>query len=373
MPVDARRISATYRLHVSARDGKQRAEQLALEQSIEMPAQSVSDPLVLHEMAAHVEDVTSVDDATQVARLSLSAETVGDDAAQLMNMLFGNCSLQEDVELIDVDLPAELARLWGGPNHGIGGVRNRTGATDRPLTCTALKPIGSAPQSLARMCTVFANAGIDVIKDDHGWANQRSAPFAERVRACQSAVRTANAGRRVGGAIYAPSLYGQYEQMCEQTRVARSEGVTMVLIAPMVCGVATFVALKREFPDIMFIAHPSLGGLRIAPPALFGKLFRLFGADAVIFPNHGGRFAYSREVCRAIAQNNRQPWHGLRATLPTPAGGMSIERVPEMVGEYGRDSMLLIGGALLAQPEGLARRSAEFVEAVARASEVIPV
>ena len=139
-------------------------------------------------MVARVDDVTANGDGTHTARLALSAETVGDDAGQLMNMLFGNCSLQPDVELIDVDVPAALARVWGGPNQGIAGLRRHTGSFERPLTCTALKPIGSTLETLARMCSVFARAGIDVIKDDHGWANQRSAPFAERVRTCQQAV-----------------------------------------------------------------------------------------------------------------------------------------------------------------------------------------
>jgi ribulose-bisphosphate carboxylase large chain len=371
MTSKASRIIATYRLHVDARDAARRAEQLALEQSIEMPASSAIDPYVRNTIVARVESVTAENDGAQIARLALSTETIGDDAGQLMNMLFGNCSLQPDVELIDVELPSELAAAFGGPNHGIAGIRRMTGVADRPLTSTALKPIGSTPQQLEQMCATVATAGIDVIKDDHGWADQRAAPFAERVRACQQAVSAANGTRRGGRSHYAPSVYGHFQQMCEQIELARGAGVQMVLIAPMVCGVATLVALKREFIDIAFIAHPSLGGLRITPAALLGKLFRLFGADAVIFPNHGGRFAYSREVCLAIARYTTQPWHGLQPALPTPAGGMRIARVPEMIGEYGRDSMLLIGGDLLAEPSKTAERSAEFVGAVAAALQAI--
>ena len=364
------RISATYRLRTAADDRTHRAQQLALEQSIEMLASSVTDPHVLETMVARVDGVATDSDGCHTARLALSAETVGNDAGQLMNMLFGNASLQPDVELIDVELPAAVAGVWGGPNHGIAGMRRRTGALERPLTCTALKPIGSTIEALAHMCSVFTCAGIDVIKDDHGWANQRVAPFAERVRACQQAVTRSNsAGDR--RTLYAPSLYGHFDEMRMQIELARRAGVQLVLIAPMVCGVATLVALKREFEDMMFIAHPSLGGLRIAPEALFGKLFRLFGADAVIFPNHGGRFSYPREVCRAIAAHNTQPWHDLKPAMPTPAGGMSVERAAEMVSEYGRDSMLLVGGALLSAREQLAVRSAEFVNAVAIASEAV--
>ena len=358
------RIDAVYRLHVPAAQAGHRARLLAVEQSIEMPPEAVGDRRVLDEVLACVEDVEPQADGTSLARLRLACETVGDDAGQLMNMLFGNCSLQPDVELVDVEVPASLASAFGGPNLGIEGLRQLTGATARPLTCTALKPIGSTVDRLTALCDTFAQSGIDVIKDDHGWANQRSAPFAERVPACQQAVREADGatGRRT---LYAPSLCGTQVQMQRQIELARGHGVAAFLIAPLVCGVATFNALKREHPDVVFIAHPALGGGRIAPSALLGKLLRLFGADAVIFPNHGGRFTYPAETCQAIALGNRAPWHGLRPSLPVPAGGMSVERVPELKREYGADSMLLIGGSLLVARERLAERSRAFVEAVA--------
>ena len=369
---DSLRVGATYRLRIAPGKASERAQQLALEQSIEMLDSSVTDRHVLESIVARVETLTAEPDGTHIARLALSAETIGDDAGQLMNMLFGNSSMQPDVDLIDVEVPSTLARLWGGPNQGIAGLRQRTGVFGRPLTCTALKPIGSTLDALAQMCSVFAESGIDVIKDDHGWANQRSAPFAERVRTCQQAVAKGNEARRQGRTLYAPSLYGHYGQMCSQLDFARRQGVQTVLIAPMVCGVATLVALKREFNDFVFIAHPSLSGMRISPAVLFGKLFRLFGADAVIFPNHGGRFSFPRDTCDAIAKRNTEPWHELKPSLPTPAGGMSVERTAEMVREYGCDSMLLIGGALLAAREQLAARSLEFVNAVAAAADAVP-
>jgi ribulose-bisphosphate carboxylase large chain len=362
------RIDAVYRLHVPAAQAGHRARLLAVEQSIEMPPEAVGDGRVLGEVLGRVEQVEPQADGTSLARLLLACETVGEDAGQLMNMLFGNCSLQPEVELVDVEVPASLAGAFGGPNLGIEGLRQLTGATARPLTCTALKPIGSTVEQMAALCRTFAGAGIDVIKDDHGWANQRSAPFAERVATCQRAVLDAGeaTGRRT---VYAPSLYGTQSQMQRQIETARALGVTAFLIAPMVCGVATFDALKREHRDLAFIAHPALAGGRIAPPALLGKLLRLFGADAVIFPNHGGRFTYPTETCQAIARNCRARWHELRPSMPAPAGGMSVERVPELKREYGDDSMLLIGGSLLIAGERLAERSRAFVEAVA-ASEV---
>jgi ribulose-bisphosphate carboxylase large chain len=362
----AHSITAVYRLQAGGAQAEARAQALALEQSIEMPAEAVTDPRVLDQVLAHVESITREGESC-IATLSLSAESVGTDAGQLMNMLFGNCSLQPDVELIDVELPASLARSFGGPNHGIEGLRELTGAVGRPLTASALKPIGSSPEQLSALCGAFARAGIDLVKDDHGWADQTSAPFAGRVAACQQAIQ-ATGSRGSGRTLYAPSIFGTATQMHRQVELARALGVRCALIAPMVCGVATLVELKRAHPDIAFIAHPALAGTRIAPPALLGKLFRLFGADAVVFPNHGGRFSFSPVQCHATAANNRAPWHGLRAALPVPAGGMSVERVPEIRREYGVDTMLLIGGSLLAARGALEARSREFVQAVAEGS-----
>ncbi|HEX5129903.1 MAG TPA: ribulose 1,5-bisphosphate carboxylase, partial [Usitatibacter sp.] len=86
--------------------------------------------------------------------------------------------------------------------------------------------------------------------------------------------------------------------------------------------------------------------------------------DATIFPNHGGRFGYSRATCAGIAAAARDPWHGLRPTLPVPAGGMTLERVAEMRTIYGNDTMLLIGGGLLTAGDRLPERAREFVQAV---------
>ena len=302
------RIEVTYRLRVPAAEAAARALALALEQSIEMPAEAVTDARVLRDVVAQVASVEAQPDGSHLATLLLSVESVGTDPGQLMNMLFGNSSLHSDVEVLQIQVPAALATVFGGPNHGVVGARTRLGAAPtRPLTCTALKPIGSTPQALAAMTRTFALAGLDLIKDDHGWANQASAPFETRVAACQQAVAEANAQRRDGGrSLYLPSLFGHHGQMQRQIEFARRLGVEAFLIAPMNCGVATFHALTREHRDCVFMAHPALAGAgALAPPLLLGTLFRLFGADATIFPNHGGRFSYSPDTCHRQIDKGR--------------------------------------------------------------------
>jgi ribulose-bisphosphate carboxylase large chain len=235
----------------------------------------------------------------------------------------------------------------------------------RALTCTALKPQGSSVEQLAALAHTFALAGIDVIKDDHGIANQAYSPFAKRVPAVQKAIAAANE-ETGGNTIYAPTFSGGPKQLAEQVKIAKRAGVGAALAVPMISGLPAFVELLRGELGVPILAHPGFGGAtRIAPALLFGKLFRLFGADATIFPNHGGRFSYDRGTCLKISDAARAPWTGVKPAMPVPAGGMTVGRVEEMLADYGNDTMLLIGGGLLSAGDKLLERSREFVGKVA--------
>lgn len=356
------RIKATYRITASESEARARAEALAVEQSVEMPLAAIGDEQVLREVVATVEEIRPRAGEFDVV-LGIAPTTTGHEASQLVNMLFGNCSLQPEVELLDVELPAGYEKAFPGPRFGIEGIRKLAGAGRRALTCTALKPQGSSPEYLAQLARTFALAGLDVIKDDHGIANQAYAPFEQRVRAVQRAVNEAN--RETGGhTLYAPTFSGGPAALAAQARIAKECGVRMALVAPMLVGLPAFVELQVEL-DIPMMAHPAFAGAgRIAPPLMLGKLFRLLGADATIFPNHGGRFGFTRETCLGIASAARDAWHGLRPALPVPAGGMTVERVPEMLAGYGPDTMLLIGGGLLSAGRDLPQRAREFVARV---------
>jgi ribulose-bisphosphate carboxylase large chain len=359
------RILASYRINAPEAQADARAQALAVEQSVEMPLDAIDDRRVLEDIVATVADIRRHGDHFEVD-LGIAPQTTGNEAAQLMNMLFGNCSLQPEVELIDVKFPAGYEKAFPGPRFGIDGIRTLTGAAGRPLTCTALKPQGSSVDHLAKIARLFALAGVDVIKDDHGLANQHFSPFDRRVPAVQKAILEAN--RETGGhTVYAPTFSGGSIALAAQAKVAKECGVRMALIAPMLVGIPAFIEAQVEL-DFPVMAHPAFAGAgRVAPPVLLGKLFRLFGADATIFPNHGGRFSYSRETCMEIAAAARAPWGNVKPALPVPAGGMTVERVDEMIEGYGRDVMLLIGGGLLSARDGLLERSRDFVLKVARA------
>jgi ribulose-bisphosphate carboxylase large chain len=354
--------------HVAADAGaiEKRAKAIAVEQSVEMPVSAISDDFVLSEIVGRVENIRPLEASRFEVRIALSTKTIGTDAGQLLNMLFGNTSLQDDVVLHDVEIPDALAVTFGGPRVGLEGLRRLAGAGRRALTCSALKPQGSTPQKLAALARRMAEGGIDYIKDDHGLADQDYSTFSARIAAVTGALRGA-ARTRGANTHYIPSLSGDLDAMRRQIALAREAGIVAVMVAPMIAGFSNVQRLVRENSGLAFMAHPTMGGAsRISPQLLLGKLFRLLGADAVVFPNYGGRFGYSPDTCKALARAALQDWHGLRTAVPVPAGGMTLERVPEILDFYGPDSMLLVGGNLLEAQDRMTDAAAAFVDQVKR-------
>jgi ribulose-bisphosphate carboxylase large chain len=329
-----------------------------------MPLAGVRDPAILDGIVGKVRAISDMGSGYFDVTVELCARTVGRDAGQLLNILFGNTSMHDDISLQDASIPPALLAVLGGPNMGLEGLRELAGAKRRAMTCSALKPQGMSSRQLADLAFEFAKGGADFIKDDHGLADQDYSPFEERVAACASAMREAE---RATGRLthYVPSLWGDFEEIDRRLDFAAREGLRVAMLAPAIIGASNFVALKRKHPSFCFFAHPSFtGGARISP-RLYARLYRLFGADAVIFATFGGRFGYSQATCRAIADASRERLGELLPAAPVPAGGLILRRVAETLDFYGEDTMLLIGGdLLLAEHDKLASATAAFVRAV---------
>jgi ribulose-bisphosphate carboxylase large chain len=366
-------VRAVYALTGDVREARSRAEALAVEQSHEFPPELA--PAKAAPSRAHVVALEEAGPALALATVEFPDDLAGDELTQLIVMVFGNCALLPGVRLVDLDVPAELAvAVGGGPALGVEGVRRVLGVPDRPILATALKPVGLPPEDLAALGRAFAEGGIDLIKDDQGLGDQRWAPYAERVPRIAEAIAEGNATSGNSGR-YLPCFDAPPERVEERLRIALDAGAGGLLVVPGVGGLPLLRWLARNTPDdFVLLAHPALLGslavsptAGIAPDVLYGPLLRLAGADAAIFPSYGGRFAFSPEECRAIADGCARPFAGLPASLPAPGGGMSPDRVPELVDFYGRDVVLLIGGELhrTGDPRAASERFRALVEQIA--------
>ena len=361
-------LRVSYHLSASdARDAAHRARDIALEQTVELPAAAVS-PDIAERIVGRVESVEALPGDGWRAVIAFSPIVVGNDLPQLLNLLFGNISLKPGILVAAIDWPPELlAALGGGPRLGIAGLRALTGVRGRALLATALKPLGLSAAELAQRCYQFALGGIDLIKDDHSLVDQPPAPFRERVERCQDAVARAN--RETGGnALYFPNVTAGAAVALERADFARGAGCRGAVVNLLPAGLDAARTLAAS-TGLAIVTHPSLAGAffhadhGIAPEVLLGDIFRVAGSDAVIYPNVGGRFTFSDATCGAINDRLRRPLGEVRPACPVPAGGLDAVRVPHWVERYGADTIFLVGGSLYAQPDltAAARRLADQV------------
>ena len=360
------RIRATYRVFAPANEVPAIARAIAVEQTVEVP-DALIDEAIERDIVADVESVErTADGAASDVVLSFDESLACGHLSQFVNLVFGNVSLRPDTRLVDLDLPASFLAAFHGPNYGVDGLRALLGVSDRPLLATALKPRGREASEFAALARGFAEGGGDLVKDDHNLVDRDVAGFAERVRMCQDAVEEANA-RTGRTTLYVPHVMAPADRLDAYLDVVLEARVRGIMVAPSILGFDTVRAIAAR-TGLLVLAHPTFSGTQFAgaehgieKAIAHGTLLRLAGVDVSIFTNHGGRFRFTRDECLALADRLRAPLGSLAPAWPSPAGGMTLERVPELVADYGRDSVLLIGGALLTHGPDVAESTRAFL------------
>lgn len=349
------RFSVVYRIHGDEITALERARDICLEQTVEFPASLVPYGFIQDVVMGQITRFRP--DRPDSCRVTISYDAASSafELPQLLNVIFGNVSMKPGIRVEMINLSEALLNHFGGPRYGVDGLRRRYGIPERPLLFTALKPMGLTSQELAALAYKLARGGIDIIKDDHGLTDQSYAPFAERVARCAEAVERAN--RETGqDSIYVANITSPADDILRRALQARRLGAGGLLIAP---GLTGFDAMRRVAADddiaLPVFSHPAFLGSYVISPlnglshfALFGQLMRLAGADAVIYPNYGGRFSFSQDECVSIVEGCSHEMGPVKEAFPCPGGGMNLENIPGMLEVYGRDVIMLVGGGLFA-------------------------
>lgn len=347
------RFSVTYRIFASTPAAAlARAEAVALEQTVEVPRDVVPAGYIADEIVGRVEEIGLESDGLYRAVISYSPDSAGHEIAQLLNVIFGNSSIQTGIRVTGFDPGTTISARFKGPRFGIAGLRARCGRAFGGLIAPVLKPQGLSADALAEIAYLCAKAGADIVKDDHGLADQSFAPFHERVEKITAAVARAN-GETGGKALYFPNICGRFDQIEAKLRFAADAGVGGILVVPGLLGFGLVQRIAQDASlDLPVMTHPAFLGpfvlsrdTGISHGVMFGTLQRLAGADISVFPNVGGRFGFSAAECLEIADACCSgPDLGI---FPSPGGGMSADRAAEMRAMYGEDVAYLLGGSLL--------------------------
>ncbi len=369
------RFTALYHIRCTSAEVEARARDICIEQTVEFPETLITSTAIRDQIIGRVVAIEAIGEDRFEVGIAYPVETAGRELTQLINVLFGNISIQPSVRLVGFDLPESLRQHYRGPRFGRAGLRTLLDVHDRSLLCTAIKPMGLSPTELAELAYRLALGGIDLIKDDHGLSDQTFCPFDERVARCAEAVARANreTGKRC---LYLPNVSAPATEVARRARLAKQAGAGGVLFCPGLCGLDAMRTLAEDDTfGLPILSHPAFQGSFCVHPdsgishgVLYGQLNRLAGADATIFPSWGGRFAYTRDECLDLVDGTTREMGSIKPIFPVPAGGMRLDRVGELCRFYGRDCILLIGGDLHAQGPDLVASCRRFGELVREAS-----
>lgn len=354
MPADDR-FRVTYVIVAGdEKAARERAVAVAYEQTVEVPDDVVPDGYIRDEIVGQVEAIERTDDGRWRTTISYSPDSAGHEVIQLLNVMFGNSSIQQRIAVEGFQSGPVISERFGGARFGVKGLRKLTGTKRGGLISPVIKPQGSSAEELANIASRCVAGGADIIKDDHGLTNQTMAAFADRLKIVGYAVHEANA-KHGRSALYFINISGWSGNPMEEAFQAKEGGAGGVLIMPGLLGYALAHRLSSD-PDfgLPIMTHPSFTGpfvlnaeTGMSHAMMYGTVQRLMGSDISVFPNVGGRFGFSREECLSIADACRDPNGIGQPMMPSPGGGMSVDRAADMVEMYGEDVVYLIGGSLL--------------------------
>jgi len=364
------RFTVTYLLLGTEAEAREKAGFICVEQTVEFPVHLLPEGHIPGEIVGKIISFEKAAEGKYRLVVSYAEEIAAGEITQFINVLFGNSSILPGILVERFDLGKGMLSCFKGPRFGMEKLRELLGEPESPLVFSALKPMGLSAYDFADCAYRMAKGGINIIKDDHGLADQRFAPFDERIRLCGEAVAKANAqtGRHT---IYVPNVSAPGGETFRRARYAKEHGAGGLLVIPGLVGFGTMqeLALDDEIALPIF-CHPAFlgsylvneGGFSCA--CLLGQLARLAGADGSIFPNFMGRFSLTKEQCVSIQEAGREPMGELKTMFACPAGGMSAAILPKAVETYGKDIILLMGGGLFDMGSDLEKNSQAFVRLI---------
>ena len=365
------RFTATYRIEAEDyAEAKKLAFAIAVEQTVECPYELVEGSFIGNEIVGQIEEIKRTEDKTAwYATISYLPDAVHGEHVELLNMLFGNTSLQPGIRLMSFELPDAMYNDFPGPRFGRDGLRALCGVPSGPILMSAVKPLGRSSKELADMVYKLALGGCPLIKDDHSLMDQTWAPFEERVRLSVEAVNEANA-KTGGHSLFIANCTADSIHFLERCYKAKELGAGGIMASPSLVGFSMLRDLAAD-PDfaLPIFTHPSFSGALvlsetegISPFCWYGQMGRLAGADAVIFTSFGGRFAFSQDTCLKIAESTDAKMGFLKSAFPVPSGGMRWQLFKHMYRLYGADTIFLVGGALQTEGPDLTENTKFFLD-----------
>ncbi|MGB3259251.1 2,3-diketo-5-methylthiopentyl-1-phosphate enolase [Paenisporosarcina sp.] len=369
-------VIATYLVHSIDDNFEKKAEGIALGLTVgswtDLP-QLEQQQLKKHKgRVVSVENVGSSGSRTKgIIRVAYPAANYSPDLPAILTTAFGKLSLDGEIKLVDLEFSPELTAHFSGPKFGTEGIRQLTSVQGRPFVMSIFKGIiGKDLDFLLTQLEHQARGGVDFVKDDEILFENELTPFEQRIVRGREVLEHvfSETGHRTR---YAVNLTGRTFDLRDKARRATELGADMLLFNVYAYGLDTLQSLAED-PEIAIpiMAHPAVSGAftpsrkyGLSNQLALGKLLRLAGADFSLFPSPYGSVALEKGQTLQIADALQTPGL-LKTTLPVPSAGIHPGMVPQLIEDFGINSVINAGGGVHGHPAGSAAGGKAFRQAV---------
>jgi ribulose-bisphosphate carboxylase large chain len=298
-----------------------------------------------------------------ILELSWPLENVGVNLPNLMATVAGNLyelAPFSGLKLLDVDVPADFAAKYPGPQFGIEGTRHLCGVYERPVIGTIIKPsVGLTPEATAEQTRTLIEAGLDFLKDDELMGDPPHSPFEKRVRACMEVINR-HADRTGKKAMFAFNLSGDIDDMLRRHDFVLAQGGTCVMVSVNHVGLSGVIKL-REHSQLPIHSHRNFWGALSRSEALgieftaYQKIWRLAGVDHLHTNGIRNKFCESDASVITSVKACLTPMLGGYPLMPVLSSGQwAGQAVDTYKAIRSVDVMYLCGGGIVAHPAGIA-------------------
>ncbi len=307
-----------------------------------------------------------------VLQIAYPSHNIGAQIPLLLATVYGESASSGQLRLLDLHLPEPFVGAFKGPKFGVEGIRELVGATDRPLLITIMKPaLGLTPKESAEVFYQAAVGGSDAVKDDELLVSHPWSQFVDRVREHERAAQQAfdETGHRT---LYFVNITDRPDRLVSNAYRAIEAGASALMVDFVTVGTSALSMLADDPAiPVPILGHLAFAGAIYASPwsgvsshLVLGKLPRLAGADAIMYPSPFGTLQYARSKHLRLARTMTDPFYGLRRTLPTLGGGLHPGLVARLIDDLGIDCAIGAGGAIHGHPMGAAAGARALRQAI---------
>nr|VDD89205.1 RuBisCO long chain, Form III-b [uncultured archaeon] len=316
---------------------------------------------------------------------------------QLLSGIAGNIfgmKALNNLRLVDASLPGDYIKHFKGPNLGIKGLRKYFKIYDRPLTGAVPKPkVGFSSEEHARIGYETWLGGFDLVKDDENLTSQSFNNFYKRVK-LMTKLRD-KAERETGKVKDALlNITSETREMQKRAKFLHDYGWKYAMIDVVTSGTSAVQTLRETLGDydMAIHAHRAMHASFDRNPRhgitmqFLAKIMKLIGVEEIHSGTAVGKLVGSKEEVNAVADVLRekhikekrgllleQDWGKIKPAFPVSSGGLHPGLIPDEIGIYGKDVVLLVSGGIHGHPRGTRSGAQAVMQAIQAVKKKTPL